>query len=542
MTKDHSKKASADKGSRQFKFKRPSNKGKSTIQILSTSSGTDKLYNGGSPIQFNAVKATIINGFKSSNSYRFIHFLPGTAAEDIVETTFDEPMPTEAEIVDQPIAAELADHLALYQTTVAAYQAIDNMNGTALALKMADANIALVQAQNATNHKRVTYLAQFDRRLEQWNKNRKEYATDITTVMKDFIKHFGPLTLSQVKPFLDENRFRRAWFEINAQNSNAAAGQNNTSILLEELLAVKYDASIKHSFAAMESTMTLLQDQLVALGEPAPTEDSKLYQLIRALKASPGNEFKAEIKHVEMTNQPYLAARTIFVRRDAELSSNKVFKQCHRQSDDNEEDARLGAAIADRKQGGGAGKQPPCNHCGKTNHKSDKCFTLMKCDYCGKKGHPAKYCRSRIRDEKNEEEGDSHNKTQSSNGSVSVGSRFNGNNKKDNAYSDELVVLQTDAPYVLPESNVTDHRISSVVAFLLNTHHRLNVSMSFRIIIDSGASSHMLPRSMLCSNYRQSAGIVRLGDTSKTLSIKGKGNTTSEYIVDVLNVQDLSIR
>ena len=93
MTKDRQKKSGAAKAARpSFKKKRPCNKGKSTIQILSTSSGSDRLYNGGSPIQFNAVKATIINQFKASNSYRYIAIPPGATAETIVETTFDEPM------------------------------------------------------------------------------------------------------------------------------------------------------------------------------------------------------------------------------------------------------------------------------------------------------------------------------------------------------------------------------------------------------------------------------------------------------------------
>ncbi|MCP4126492.1 MAG: DDE-type integrase/transposase/recombinase, partial [Gammaproteobacteria bacterium] len=219
----------------------------------------------------------------------------------------------------------------------------------------------------------------------------------------------------------------------------------------------------------------------------------------------------------------------------------KVFKQFHNQEDREEEEERLSAAVADRKQGGGGRQQPPCEICGKTNHMSEKCYTQIDCTYCGNKGHPDKFCRARIRDEKKEKEEESSVKPQSSNGSVSIGSRF-GNNKKSNAYSDELVFYDTtDVPYASPEPNVTDHHISSVVALLLTTHHRLNVTMLFRIIIDSGASSHMLPRSMLCLNYRQSAGIVRLGDTSKTLSIMGKGDTSSEYVVDVLNVQDLSM-
>lgn len=472
MTKEQKKK-------KEGAFKaRKNNQGKSTIQILSTPNGAEKLYNGGSPIHFNAVKATIINNFKASNSYRFIAIPIGVTAADIVETTFNEPQPTEEAIVDIPIANELADHLHLHEVTVNAYQAL-GLPANQLALKEAEADIALAQANNATNHKRVVYLAQFDRRLEQWNKNRKEFATDLTTVMKEFIKNFGPLTLSQIRPFLDQNRFRRAWYEINVQNSNAAAGQNNTSILLDQLHAVFYNSKIKNSFAAMESNLALLQEQLVELGEPAPTDETKLYQLVRALKASPGEEFKAEIKHVEMTNLQYHAARTIFVRRDAELTSSKMFKQYDRDEERDEE--KLGALTEDRKKSkqGGDKEKTPCKHCGKTNHKSDKCYSQTECNYCGNMGHLGKFCRARIRDEKNEEKGD---QTQSSNGSVSVGSRF-GNNKKKDAYSDKLVF--TDVPYAEPEPKSTDHRLSSVVALLLISHHRLNVTMLFRIIIDS---------------------------------------------------------
>lgn len=326
MSKDKNNK----KNKSHYKGGRPDNKKirrekatTSCVQSLTTSNGSDKLYNGGSPIQFNAAKSMIINVFKGDNTYRFVELPPEATAETIVETTFDDPEPTEAAYIDAPIAAELADHLHLHEVTIAAYEGLDLPDGE-LQRRIAEANIQLIAKNQATQHRRVVFQTQFDRKHEIWDKNRKEHEIHVTNVMKTFHKVFGALTMAQLRPLVDANRFRRAWFEVNAQNT-----KRNTSILLDELKSVVYDASIKNSLAKVE------------------------------------------------------------------------------------------------------------------------------CAYCGTTGHPEKFCRTKTRDEKKEEE----DKTpQSSNGSVSIGSRF-GNNKKKDAYSEKFVFVPdtTDVPYACHELSTPDH-------------------------------------------------------------------------------------
>jgi len=42
-----------------------------------------------------------------------------------------------------------------------------------------------------------------------------------------------------------------------------------------------------------------------------------------------------------------------------------------------------------RKKGKGC---PKCEHCGKLDHKIDKCYTLHECEHCGKPGHKIDKC------------------------------------------------------------------------------------------------------------------------------------------------------
>lgn len=47
----------------------------------------------------------------------------------------------------------------------------------------------------------------------------------------------------------------------------------------------------------------------------------------------------------------------------------------------------------------------------------------------------------------------------------------------------------------------------------------------YKIILDSGATSHMVPFKSILFNYKRRSGKVRLGDASKVIDIEGHGDT-----------------
>ena len=99
----------------------------------------------------------------------------------------------------------------------------------------------------------------------------------------------------------------------------------------------------------------------------------------------------------------------------------------------------------------------------------------------------------------------------------------------------------------LTDPHMTDHQRDSeylgdhfICDSLFNAiHDQSNENPDIRIIIDSGATSHMLPSKEYFRSYNEYTGEVALGDNSLRLPIIGIGNTS--ILNNVLHVPDLSM-
>ena len=512
-----------------YKSKGVINQGaKNTIQTIHNALGSDKLFNGGSPILFNVVKPAIIRAFKTENVAQHIEYVPGTAPEAIEEDTFQLPEPTVAEVIDTPMANNIVRLNQLLADIIAAI----NASG----LPPAQVNVRLLDANNqhrrdleAVESSRPTFEAIFQRRHDHWVQEQEKFVQKQTALMKVFTRVFGATTLSTIKNYLDANRFRRAWFEICNQNAIGAQGQHNTSLLFNELSNLQFNAATT-SFTALEADIRLLQEQLVELGEPVPTDASKLNQLMKALKTSPGNEFAQEIRNVEMFNLPYQQARDFFMRRASEIASEKTLESVHHTPDTTAK-GLLTVVTTDK-----SAKGKHCTNCGRDGHVRQDCFKLQTCTNCGRKGHIGRHCRAAGKSTSGRYNGDS---LSTPNSSLSVGSKFS-SSKNSSVYCGNLGLTTLGTANTTATLKVTDHHLSNIAAQLQLILLTTTTTKPARIILDSGASTHMLPEEMLV-NYRKSDGQVKLGDTNIKLSIMGMGDTIQSNINNVLHVQGLLI-
>ena len=83
-----------------------------------------------------------------------------------------------------------------------------------------------------------------------------------------------------------------------------------------------------------------------------------------------------------------------------------------------------------------------------------------------------------------------------------------------------------------PESDqlIEGEHLLSVICSLLETCNLSDIQLIRRIIIDSGASSHMTPSECLLSNIDTSVnGSVSLGDVSKKLTILVRDTPLYQY-------------
>ena len=99
--------------------------------------------------------------------------------------------------------------------------------------------------------------------------------------------------------------------------------------------------------------------------------------------------------------------------------------------------------------------------------------------------------------------------------------------------SNSTVVLDSETCCILyPESDqlIKGEYLLSVICSLLETCCLSDIQLVRRIIIDSGASSHMTPSECLLSNIDTSVnGSVSLGDVSKKLTILVRDTPLYQY-------------
>ena len=90
------------------------------------------------------------------------------------------------------------------------------------------------------------------------------------------------------------------------------------------------------------------------------------------------------------------------------------------------------------------------------------------------------------------------------------------------------------------EQSSDDYRIKGEVLRSNHNIHETDLPAMLSVIIDSGASTHMLPLSRLCYDISAVDGVVSLGDNTKQISIVGMGLTIIEVLGPVLIVPELS--
>jgi len=513
--------------------------GKSTVQVLSKIGGEGKYFNGGSPVRFNVVKDQIIRAFKAQKVYRFIEFHPEAEPDDILEDEFVHEEPTHENQVDVPLAEAITRANECFELG-----RDDIMDSELLTPAERNEKIRLATHTHrrdimAVENSRVSYEANFERSVERWNKERDKWDDYIATLHKVFQTVFGPIILRGVKGLLEDNQFRAAWYKICKENDRAADGQNNTSILLDELENVEFDARYM-TFAECEAEIESIMEQLEMLGEPGYTDQQKLHKLVKTMKRSPGREFEALIDRIETDNTSYTDARNSLMRKAGSIATNKTFERIHNGKGGSGPTATLNMGVSQSESSKTGAGTVQCTKCKKPGHRAADCWSGLTCNHCGMKGHIEAACREK-RKAKRQEEKD----TKSLDGGSGVGNRFsnNGNAKKDGKYLVDFfdcTVKEVDT-HVCAHS--TDHRVGHETESYLNTTlQTLQVkTVPISILVDTGASNHMLPRSLIVRNYAKSAGTVRLGDSTKRLSIMGVGDTYVRNVTGVLHVQGLSV-
>ena len=429
----------------------------------------------------------------------------------------------------------------------------------------------------------------------QWKKGKKEFEDVRSQVLGVFNRIFGPSLLKQIQVELGEMRFRAAMAVLEKRYSLSTGGLDNIKSVLNMLMTKTFNPG---SGESLTTHIQQLMDWNNQLGESGLKEGVLLIFIMDSISKSSCTSFKDDIDAVRRQNMSLVDSIALFqatssrlmVEIEASAFSNPQIEQANmtakvkghkskagKKKTNFEKRVANGVATALAAQAAPArvSNYPTkadkallrCTVCqglglSGVGHTKDTCFSVVPCSKCKGFGHGWWMCN-----------GVNNNSSSSVPGPVNISGRVplkNSNNKSEmyctetsgfdfssNCYFEKSETASALIGAVDSSTNLAGqsfdyferHELETVSDLLAQTIVAL-VSFDgetelchcrMRVIIDSGASSHMVPLRSVVQNLRPINGAVKLGDNNVKLAIEGVGSTSVPGLTDVLLVPKLSV-
>jgi len=152
----------------KYFVKKASGQRTSVQSISDATEGSRVYFNGQSPMVFMSVYPALCRVAIESGVSTLIFYPPGTEADDIVETDFEPPMPTEAVMVEAELAASTARANALQVANDALVNAVAGQPAAYVARRLLDNSIQLNRDLEAVALSRTGLMKSFQDALRHW--------------------------------------------------------------------------------------------------------------------------------------------------------------------------------------------------------------------------------------------------------------------------------------------------------------------------------------------------------------------------------------
>ena len=560
-------------------------------------SGSYKITNS-NPRSWHENKVKLMLAFQEKGVMDLVRLDPEHHAGDpIVETTLQTPMPSYQAMVDDVLVNNNNNILQLRADNMTRVWHMYTF-GTNEFRDREFAIEAECEAELAKNQRsRPVLESQYHARMTVYETERDKFTKRQRECLGVFVAKISEETLRPVYGKLNAGQYRAAFQQLDRQLSdvNRDVGINGIQTML---VAAIYDPN-KGMSHFIDKTVNLYE-QLAALGLETQDEVKRAY-IINKISNSNSSDYDTLLETIEFRTPPLTLMQVIDVLhgKEAKMASEKAVRAEQAKNDNNnnnnnndknknnnnnkekyknnmnlKNEETLAAAVNSNKQ--------KCRKCGKTNHSTEKCWAGLRCENCGGQGHIARVC---LKSNKMKTHAD--DKDETSNSTSKLFHDTNSFNKRTPNYTNDLsfdrihsnsqlgvmknpstgfsIVDKTRSGKYprtvhteLPQDVVTigtncwginnesiapgpccDLIFSLAAVDLYDRNCAADNQATLRVIIDSGATSHMFS----CRKYLLALcahqGVVTLGDKRSNLRITGVGKTHLHPLHDVYFVPDL---
>jgi len=361
---------------------------------LLTNSNSTILFSNGSSLDWQRSRDKLVNKFKEEGCWTLVDIAPNMVPEPdpllnqvlLVEVLFTEIEPSRQSIEEKLIA---------YDQECDAFHA-ENMNLiNAAGLPAADRAKQLLSnnqdlAKRKFNRKQVgedlekVYISQ----VSLFESKKREHDRKVANCIKVFTTYIGPSALSIVKTHLEQNKFRRSWYELNKHYSADSGGRQTRTTVYNILNNLSFEGQ---NFTNHIKTFNDLVDQSIELGHTID-DDMRFQLLYNSINHGTNRDYDKILEHCDMNSVSYPTFVSKLQTRANQLlleASTPKAAQVTPEKLNNVNLSKFLNSKAGRKFIAATTNQSTSSN---NNSNINKNNVTVKCELCSRTGHNQKSC------------------------------------------------------------------------------------------------------------------------------------------------------
>lgn len=368
-------------------------------QFTNANSTSTVLFSNGSSLDWQRSREKLVNKFKEEGCWTLVEVPTDMVPEPnplinqllLVEVLFNEVEPSR-----NTIEEKLVQYDQECETLHAENVALINAAG----LTASDRAKQLL-ANNQDFSKRKFNRKQVGEDLEKiflnqvslYESKKREHERKVASCIKVFTNYIGPSALSVVKTHLEQNKFRRSWYELDKHYSADSGGRQTRTTVYNILNNLSFEG---RNFTNHLKNFNDLVDQSISLGHTIDS-DMRFQLLSDSIKRGNNRDYDKTLEYSELQGISYPEFVSKLQTRSSQLllesSTSPKVAQVTPEKANNVDFATLLSTKAGRKFIAAAMKEATSSNSNSNNNSNvNKNSVTVKCELCSRVGHNQKSC------------------------------------------------------------------------------------------------------------------------------------------------------
>ena len=357
------------------------------------------IFSNGSSLDWQKSREKLINKFKEEDCWSLVEREPNMVPEPnpllnqilLTEVLFTEVEPSRDTIEEKLIAYD-QECINFHANMVALINAAGlNAAETARQLLANNQDLAKKQfdrAKRRDDNEKI-HLSQ----TSLYQSNKKDFQRKESNCIKVFTTYIGQSALSIVKTHFEQNKFRRAWYELDKHYSADSGGRQTRTAIYNILNSLKFEG---RNLTTHLKNFEDLVEQSVSLGHNID-DDIRFQLLFNSIKNGNNRDYDKTLEYCEWNNESYADFISRLQTKSSQLllegSVTSSVPQVTPEKVNNvnlnkllstkEGKKFIAAALEDSKSS---------NSNSNSNNNSNKNSVTVKCELCSRLGHSKKSC------------------------------------------------------------------------------------------------------------------------------------------------------